>query len=319
MIRRPGWKDLSIGLLAAAGIIAVALFILVYGRVGRLRGKTITVYATTDAARGVIPGTEVWLDGQKIGLVKGVSFQPPSVNPRERLVITLNVLDKARSNLRLDSQIDIRAGTSVIGDQVVYLSSGRVTARAVVNGDTIHGGRQADVEEASSDVALASREFPGIIENVKLLAAQLQTAEGTIGAFGMDMHAPEMADVHVRSTRLLSRIFNGNGTVGRTMSGTSELRTRAALAMAQVDSIKALLGSNDHALGRFRRDSTLIVEMQRVRTELANVEALADSPTGTIGRFRTDSVVVRNVHRDMASLDSLFADVKKHPFHYIIF
>ncbi|MEO6877521.1 MAG: MlaD family protein [Gemmatimonadaceae bacterium] len=319
MTRSPGWKDLSIGLLAAAGIVAVALFILVYGRVGRLRGKTVTVYATTDAARGVISGTEVWLDGQKIGLVKGVSFRAPSVDPSQRLVMTLEILDKDRPNLRIDSKIDIRAGTSLIGDQVVSLNSGSAKGRSVVSGDTIHGGRQADVEATTSDAALASREFPGIIENLKLLAAQLQTANGTLGAFGINMHTPEMAGVRLRSTRLLSRVFHSDGTVARALSSSGDLRTRAALAMAQVDSIKALLASNDHTLGRFRRDSTLVLELQRVRTELGNVQALASSPTGTIGRARTDSVIVRNVHRDMAALDSLVAAVKKDPFHYIIF
>jgi phospholipid/cholesterol/gamma-HCH transport system substrate-binding protein len=319
MIRRHGWKDLSIGLLSLAGIVAVALFILVYGRVGRLRGKTVTLYVTTDAARGVISGTEVWLDGQKVGLVKGVSFQPPSVDPSQRLVITLDVLDRARASLRLNSQVDIRAGTSLIGDQVIYLTSGTPQAREVADGDTIHAARQNDTEQAASDVALASREFPGIIENVKLLAAQLQTAQGTLGAFGTDMHAPEMTSVRMRSTRLLSRIFNSDGTIALAMRDTSTLRRRAALAMAQADSLRALLGSNDHSLGRFRRDSTLMPEIQRVRTELANVQRLATSPTGTVGRVRTDSILVRNVHRDMAALDSLFADVKKHPFRYLVF
>jgi hypothetical protein len=46
---------------------------------------------------------------------------------------------------------------------------------------------------------------------------------------------------------------------------------------------------------------------------------MAESPTGTVGRVRTDSVIVRNLHRDIASLDSLFAAVKKHPFRYVIF
>src|SRR4051812_4629257 len=63
MPRRATWKDLFIGLLAAGVIAGAALAILIFGRVGRLHGKTVTVYATTDAARGLIPGSEVWLDG----------------------------------------------------------------------------------------------------------------------------------------------------------------------------------------------------------------------------------------------------------------
>jgi hypothetical protein len=38
-----------------------------------------------------------------------------------------------------------------------------------------------------------------------------------------------------------------------------------------------------------------------------------------VGRFRTDSIIVRNIHRDLAEVDSLIADVKKHPLRYIAF
>jgi hypothetical protein len=89
--------------------------------------------------------------------------------------------------------------------------------------------------------------------------------------------------------------------------------------MAEVDSLRALIGSSQHSLGRFRRDSSLVREISRLRAELQEIQQLAASPTGTIGRLRGDSAVVRNIHRDLASLDSLFADIKKHPLRYIAF
>ena len=89
--------------------------------------------------------------------------------------------------------------------------------------------------------------------------------------------------------------------------------------MAQVDSIRALVASDQHSLGRFRRDSTLKHEIVRIRSELAEVQRLASSPDGTIGRFRSDSAIVRGLHRNMLLLDSLFTDMKKHPFRYIAF
>ena len=170
MSRRTRWKDLIIGLAALCAVAGVALAILVLCRPGRLRGKTVTVYVTADAARGLIPGSEVWLDGQKVGLVKSVKFRPATVSTKDRLVLRLDVLDNARTRLRVDSRVDIRSGTSIIGDQVVYLSSGTARRRGIAEGDTIHGGKQSDIEGMTADMALASREFPGIIENVKLLA-----------------------------------------------------------------------------------------------------------------------------------------------------
>ena len=56
-----------------------------------------------------------------------------------------------------------------------------------------------------------------------------------------------------------------------------------------------------------------------IRSELVRVRSLLDRQDGTIGRLRTDSALVRAVHRDFAALDSLFADLKKHPLRYIAF
>src|SRR5689334_23847015 len=124
MSRRLSWRDLPFGLASAAVVLAVAVLILVYGRVGTLRGKTFRVYVTTDAARGVIRGTEVWLDGQKVGLVKNVDFRGASASVKERLVLSLEILEAVRSQVRADSRVQIRAGATLIGDQVVSITSG---------------------------------------------------------------------------------------------------------------------------------------------------------------------------------------------------
>jgi len=182
MSRRLRWRNLALGVASAAVVLTVALLILVYGRVGTLRGKTFRIYVTTDAARGVIRGTEVWLDGQKVGLVKNVDFRAASTSTKERLVLSLEMLDVARSHVRADSRVDIRAGGTLIGNQVVYITSGTAKNAVIADGDTLHSGEQSDLESAVSKAAVAVREFPAVMANVKVLAAQLQSAQGTIGA-----------------------------------------------------------------------------------------------------------------------------------------
>jgi phospholipid/cholesterol/gamma-HCH transport system substrate-binding protein len=320
MAHRPHWKDLTIGIASAIGVIAVAVLILVFGRVGTLHGKTFKVYVATDAARGVIRGTEVWLDGQKVGLVKNVSFLPATSAAKDRLVLSLQILDQAQPHIRLDTRVQIRAGGTLIGDQVVYLSSGTARMHGVADGDTIHAGDQADLESASSDIALASRELPPIIENVKLLSAELTSAQSVIGAFMTDAEGMRrMTALRARSGRLLTRLTESDGSIALMLNNREALIGRAKRAMAQSDSIFALLKSGDHSLGRFRRDSTLMRDVAAIRAELARVQELAMDPNGTIGRARTDSIIIRNIHRGFASLDSLFADIKKHPLRYVAF
>jgi phospholipid/cholesterol/gamma-HCH transport system substrate-binding protein len=305
--------------MAVAALVAAALAILAYGRSDSLHGKTVRVYVATDAARGVIRGTEVWLDGRKVGLVKGVSFRPPSVSSRERLVLAIDVLDEARDRVRLDSKVQLRAGSSIIGDQVVYMKSGTAGTRRVRDGDTLVAGRQNDLQGLSSDWAMASHEFPAIVKNVKVLTAQLRTTEGTISALGIDMQDGEMAGVGNKTSVLLHRLSNSQGTLGLAMSNADDLRDHATRVTAQVDSIRTLLASGEHSLGRFRRDSTLTGVVGRVREEARDLQRRVDSPDGSIGRFARDSAITMGIHRDVAALDSLFADMKKHPLRYVAF
>jgi hypothetical protein len=171
----------------------------------------------------------------------------------------------------------------------------------------------------TSDAALASRELPGILANVKLLAAQLRTAEGTLGALGLNPGGAELSRIQATSERLINQLSDSTGSIRLALKGRSALTARAMQSMARVDSVRRLLASDAHSLGRFRRDSSLLGEVGRVRDELATVQQLAASPNGTIGRARSDSIIIRNVHRDLAAVDSLFADIKQHPLRYIVF
>ena len=319
MSRRLRWRNLALGVASAAVVLTVALLILVYGRVGTLRGKTFQIYVTTDAARGVIRGTEVWLDGQKVGLVKNVDFRAASTSTKERLVLSLEILDVARSHVRADSRVDIRAGGTLIGNQVVYITSGTAKNAVIAAGDTLHSGEQSDLESAVSKAAVAVREFPAVMANVKVLAAQLQSAQGTIGAVMGLKGDVKFGAVRARTERVIGRLSSSSGTISLALSDSALLRARVQAAMARADSIRQLLASDSHSLGRFRKDSTLARDVADIRSELGRVRSLLNNPDGTIGRLRTDSALVRAVHRDFAAFDSLFTDLKKHPLRYIAF
>jgi phospholipid/cholesterol/gamma-HCH transport system substrate-binding protein len=320
MARQTQWKDLTVGVIASAVVIVGAALILIFGRVGMLHGKKIELFLATDAARGVIRGSEVWLDGQRVGTVKSVEFRPPTIAASERLILALDVLKEAQPHIRHDTRVQIRAGGNLVGDQVVYLSSGTARRPVVSDGDTLRAAAaQTDMEGVTSDMALASREFPAIIANTKLLASQLKSVSGTLGAFGIEKGGPEMQRVRARTDRVLKRLSDPRGTLRLALNERGALRARARRAMAQVDSVRALLASDEHSLGRFRRDSTLVNELQSIRAEFDEIRRLAADPSGTIGRFRADSAITREIHRDLAAFDSLFADIKKRPFRYLVF
>ena len=320
MARRLSWSDVRGGAIAAVALIVIAAATLKYSRLGTLHGETMPLYARVGEARALLVGSEVWLSGQKIGKVVGIRFRSPSVaDTSARIEIAMDVLAKYRVDIHRDAVAQIRAGGSVIGAPVVYLTPGTMRTAMIQPGDTVSTHPQADVEGATGKFSVASREFPVIIGNVKVLAAQLQSTKGTVGAF---MNGPggagslEMARARALTTRLGARL-SGGGTVGHFMQGG--LTRRAQQVMARADSVRALIASPNTSLGRFRKDSTLLAEVGYIRDELSILQSDLDQSRGTAGRAIHDSAITNSLVEAQREMSLLFADIKKHPFRYLVF
>jgi hypothetical protein len=318
MPRPARWRDLRGGLASLVAVVGLALAILIFGNVNSLHGSTMRLYAAVGSARGVLRGTEVWLYGRKIGLVDGVAFLPASSDTVRRLVVSMEVLERFRENIRTDAAVQIRSGTSLIGSPIVYISSGSAHAPVVADGDTILAVPQNDFEQATSEFAVASQDFPAIISNVRIIAEQLRGTKSTLGALGIDKGGPELDAAQVQLRRLGERL-TAHGTIGRALASRPSLVARAQKALASADSLRSLVSSGRTAVGRFRADTTLCAQVRDVRDELSIVRALMNHPNGNLGRFASDSAIFRAITSAEREMTTLIADAKRHPMRYVHF
>ncbi|MEO5818318.1 MAG: MlaD family protein [Gemmatimonadaceae bacterium] len=300
---------------------AIVFVVMKYSRVGALHGDTLILYANVGEARGVLVGSEVWLSGQKIGKINDIRFLSPDVaDTSARIEIKMEVLARYRAAIHRDAIAQIRNGGTIIGAPVMYLSPGSGQTAEIRDGDTLSTHPQADVEGTTGQFGAATREFPVIINNVKLLASQLQGTGGTVGAL---LHTPggpgvnQLKRARMEATRLADRVESGGGTVGAFMQG--QLTHRSDLIMARVDSVRALLASDNTSYGRFRRDSTLLNDVGDIRNELSIIRAQVDESRGTAGRVLHDSALTNAVTDAERQMSLLFADIKKHPLRYLKF
>jgi hypothetical protein len=95
------------------------------------------------------------------------------------------------------------------------------------------------------------------------------------------------------------------------------LTNRAGRVMARVDSVRTLLASPNTSLGRFRRDSTLLAEVDDIRNELTLVRASLDEPRGTVGRALKDSALTTSLGQAQHEMTLLMADIKNNPRRYL--
>jgi phospholipid/cholesterol/gamma-HCH transport system substrate-binding protein len=318
MARPLSWSQLLPGLaIVVAGLLGTAA-VFKYARVGALRGDTVRVYALTDNVAGLGAGSEVWVGGQKVGLVRAIGFAPPSTDTSLRVVITADVLDEHQSQIRRDSYAAIHPGGSFVGAPVLMITTGTARTPALRDGDTLSTRVQVDLEAVTGRAAAASRDFPAIIDNIKLLSVQLGAATSTVGAIiTSEDGGREFASLSRRAARLASQLERGRGTVGLALRGDAQARARTAAA--DLDTLRTLLASQQRTFGSFRRDSTLLRSVQGLRDEVSIVRTLLAEPRGTAGRALRDSAVQQQIAGAQAELDALVADIKAHPLRYLSF
>ena len=310
------WRNLKGGIIAAAVIAALTFIVLVYARVGALHGKKVTLYVVTDEASGVLAGTEVWLAGEKEGLVKDVTFRPVTTDTLERVLIITEVLEEALPSVRRDSYAQIRPGGTMIGTPVVYISPGTTATRALHDRDTVFARPKAAVGDLAEDVGSIVPAFKSLGAATSELASKIDRPVGTIGNARKNGFE-DFPDVSAGVSSLYARGTQSGGTIAS--ASRTRLMAHAAATMGAADSIRRLASSNKGTMGRFRRDSTLVTKAGHVLAQLDTLALLIQSPVGTIAAVHSDSALARQLDREHMLMDALVKDMKSNPGRYIRF
>lgn len=314
MPRKYNWSELKVGLISAAAIIGLAAGILLFARVGALHGERSQLFVLTDHAPGVLPGTEVWLSGEKVGLVKKISFRPVSVDTSRRVSIETEILSKFMPQVRKNAHADIRPGGNLIGSPVVYIASGTADMPEARSGDTIVTKSVGVIKDVGQNVTQLVARLTVLTDSGSKALALLNSEAGAAGAF-MRGGLPRIASVTGTLSSLLGKASTGDGSAGLIARGDLGAKFRAIAASK--DSITRMMTSGNGNLGRFHRDSTLGPTIARLRSQIDSLRGITGNKTGGIGRLQSDSTLASEMSKVRAQLDSLMKDVKKHPRRYL--
>lgn len=314
MPRATRWSQLTVGLVSFAAVVVAVALVLRYAQVGALHGDTTRLFMVTDRASGVIKGTDVWLGGQKVGEVTSVSLRPPaSSDTTERVAIAMDVLSQYLPYIRHDSDIQIGPGSSLIGSPVVYITVGTAKARPVQPGDTLRARAQTEKRSGLADIGSLGDSIDAIAAGMGQVSSELDTTVDEVSTLRA-RSATQLAAVQRALQAFTRRATHSNGTVARTMGDTARLRHEVAHLRALADSIHLAATNGSGTLGRFRRDSTLVLHAHHA---LGVVDSLRGVVARYTGRAAGDSALSKALMQMHAQLDSLVSDAKHHPFRYI--
>jgi len=316
MAPRLSWSNLFPGLIALATMIAIVVGVVLYAGVGKLRGEKMRLYVLTNQARGVMKGTEVWLAGQKVGTVEDITFRQPDADSSARVVIVVDVKVDGAEQIRRNSDVQVRSGTSLISPMVISLSAGTPNSPAARSGDTLRAQAQSDMEVAGTKLGLTMKELSPLMADARTVMSHARNPNGTVGAARTARGGTEMARLRAQVSRLRERVTGDRKDGGAT---AATVMSRARGALLRVDSIRALLNSNNSSFGRFRRDSTLGGTVSGVRDELTELRARLAEHEGTLSRYASDSALTLSLANAQREMTLLFDDIRRRPLRYIAF
>jgi hypothetical protein len=313
MASRVSWGDLKIGIAAAAAIVGIVAWILIFADVGALHGDTRTIYVTAPDVSGVLKGTEVWVAGKKVGQVKEVYFRPITSDTMQRVIMRSDVLEEAMPFIRRDSRADIRPGGNLIGSPVVYIHLGTVRYAALKPGDTVPSHIGGRIQAFGSQIDTLAKDLTAVAGGAGKILDKMSDPTNSVGAFRSRGIAQLRSAGEIMSS-YTERATRGNGSAGLAYRNNPTARMQQLLAAK--DSIFQLLNGNGN-VGRFRKDSTLWREVAHVRAGIDSLRALTSG--AGITKLRGDTSLSTAMARARSQIDSLVQEIKKHPTRYISF
>lgn len=316
MAPRVHWRDLRIGLAAVVTMTVFVLSILIFARVGALHGDTKRLYVTAPDVTGVLPGTEVWVAGKKVGLVSDVQFRGITTDTLQRVLIETDILTDMFPLIRKDSRADIGPGGTLIGSPVVFIKPGTLRAPPVKEGDTVPSRSSSRIAAVGSQIDTLVNDLANLGNSSGKLVDKLGDPTNTVGAL-RTRGVQQLGKFTGVISSFSDRATRGSGTLG--LAYRSDGGTRIRRVMAAKDSIMFLVSSGNGNVGRFRRDSTLARHVASVRAGIDSIRGMMSVPGNSVSRLRSDTTLKSEMARARAQIDSVMQDIKKHPRKYISF
>jgi len=301
---------------ALLAVVAIAIVILKFARIGALRGDNYRLYTYTNEARGILENSDVWLAGRRVGVVERIEFRPVQTDTAKRIRLTLKILRKHQPLIRSDAYAQIRSGGRLLGEPVVYITMGTEGHPPLADESVLGSRDQADAESITSEIATAARDFPAIARSAKEILQHARALASRLDAVGSDDPGVAFRVVRSRAQRLSSG--TDTGTIGLLLADSVSLTQRLRRILARTDSLGARLRESSGTFSAFTSDSGLGREIADVRNEISIVRVLVSEARGTAGRLMFDRAIPERLLELEKEIARLMEDLRRDPARYII-
>ncbi|MDE6157431.1 MAG: MlaD family protein [Muribaculaceae bacterium] len=289
-------KEVLIGVL-----VIVACLILFFG-INFLKGINLFkaanyFYATYNNVHGLAISAPVTLNGYKVGVVREIKYD---YDKPGNVTVEISV-DK---NLKMPHGSKATVSLDLLGTASVVLTLGKPADGFYAVGDTI---------ESATDAGMLASVSENLMPSVNAIFPKIDTLLTSLNAIAAD---PALTRSISRLDGITTELEASLASLHKVMGTLQPIAADIKSITTNVDTITGDLTTVSARLREAPVDS-LIDNLQATMENLEVLTAKLNNPDGTVGKLTADPALYDNLNATVASLDSLFVDIKKNPKRYI--
>lgn len=231
-MEKQGINNFKLGAFVLSGLGFLVLLLFMIGKNRSLFGSTYTLKARFENVQGLIPGNNVRFSGIESGTVESITILNDTT-----IEVTMNIEKKMMAIIRKNAFASI--GTEgLVGNKVVNITPSHDAGELAVDGDLLITKQVLSPDEmlqklnrTNEDIELITKEListvqrinnssalwsvlndPSLPRDVKISLTNIRTATGKAAVASEELFT------------LISKVKNGQGSVGRILSDTSYAR-----------------------------------------------------------------------------------------------
>ncbi len=305
MATKPKEKTIRVGLLVAAALLVLMIFVFFIGSEQKIFSRKNEYKVRLDNVTGLAEGNPVKISGVTVGVIKDITLPR---DPKMRDVdIELMVDRKYADRIRTDSRARLKKLGLLAGDSYIDISPGSPKFDALEPGSLIPAARQTNVDQLISSGEDLVDNFVQISYSLKNILGRVDRGEGLIGELTSTPETKQrITDTFMttlnKTNAILGHVESGKGLVGKLVyddafaaSFTGSLQESARSLQSLVTQVEGSLKSGQGAVPALLNDPEgkkkvldLIENLRLTSANLAALTASFQSGQGLVPRLMND-------------------------------
>ena|SRR5215204_2142451 len=168
-------RTVIVGMFIFIGLLILIIAVLTMGGRKNAFEKTITLNAVFNDVSGLQKGNNIWFAGIKVGTVKKVEL-----TDHGKIDVEMKIKKQSIDFIHRDALVKI-GSDGLIGNRIVIIYGGTVSAFAVKAGDTLRSEMPLNSAQMMNTLQESNQNLSAITSNLKSVSTKLAEGEGTLG------------------------------------------------------------------------------------------------------------------------------------------